>query len=123
MKIRKNHFIGASFPLFIILLLAACSSPPQEFVSTDDNVNLPMDEAPSLLDEEGLLQTPQIEGNIVYSETNGLSVSTSTPTISSLIGPGDTPSQEVKKEIQPSNPESVELNSGGLQFVEFFAFW
>lgn len=121
LKQQIKRYIGAYFSLFVILLLAACSSPSQKFTSTDDDVNIPMDEAPFTQDEDRLLLIPQIKGNNVYSDT--IDGSPATPTPPNLVGSEGTPSQAVKTEIQPSKPESVVLNSGGLQFVEFFAFW
>ena len=123
LKIQTNQYISAYLFVFAILLLAACSSPNQEFVSTDQDVNVTMDEAPSLQNEDKFQVTPQIESNNVSSDAIDRSLPTPNSAATSLVESENIPPQAVKTEIQPSNPELLILDSGGLQFVEFFAFW
>ncbi len=92
----------------IAVLLAACAPAGTQTTSPDSASATPPITVPTT--------TPAIDLTVTRVETESLSSATPAPTVQAIAtsrGPN----------LEATDPQTVSMASGGLQFVEFFEFW
>lgn len=119
-----------------VFLLPACQSSPQTTlpqattVAETASMVEASDEAPTAAPTMAVMASSPESSNTddVVDETGPLPVVASpTPVVEELPTPTPTPTtpapKPVKEGLEATDPASVELASGNVQLVEFFAFW
>lgn len=124
-----------------ILILTACSNSaaPESTQTVEVQKTQPQKESPtqapadtgsttSIITEQGYPAPPQNQGSAEATPEGGYPVPEDLlPTPGDQIGGYPSPDEgyppPLKTELQATNPSTVNLASGELQLVEFFAFW
>ena len=121
---KSSYRLFYSLFSFGIVFLTACSTTYQGNIGENENVLEPSPTVrPDLMDEKDNTTDEQLQIGPDQSlmETNLVPTQTFDPSLK--IAEESTELQEIKTEIIATNPESVNLLSGDLQFIEFFAYW
>ena len=124
-----------------ILILTACSNSaaPEPTQTVEVQKTQPQEESPtqapadtatttSIITEQGYPAPPQNQGSVEVTPKEGYPApENQLPTSGDQAGGYPSPDESypppLKTELQATVPSTVNLASGELQLVEFFAFW
>jgi outer membrane biosynthesis protein TonB len=110
------------FLLIGFLLLAACSGPAQPAVEGEGTESAATEPAVTAA-SPAPVETEPAEATATRELTAPGEVDETTQPAEPTEEPTEMPAPTPRTELQATNPREVNLASGELQFVEFFAYW